>query len=365
MPTLFVHSFLHPPRELISRVGGQKIKTGMDYTVAMQRAIAVGEKGLGKSAPNPIVGAVVLDSTGAIIAEGFHDRMNSADHAEVVAIKAAADKAMGATIVVTLEPCNHSGGTGPCVQAIIDAGIKTVVFAVNDPNEKAAGGAAVLRAAGITVIEGVLKEEAAFSNRAWLMKIKKNRPFFTWKVAATLDGKVAAADGTSQWITNEASRADVQQLRRQADAILVGTNTVIADNPHLVPRGDFAGYTHNPIRIVCGEQELPQDAQVFDNAAQTVVVKSKDLDVLVEKLNELGVNHVFVEAGPTLGSAMLDGCLLDELVMYQAPSLLGTGKHWFAFDYPTTITDQMRMDHLGTQVFEGDVKSVYRIRNGE
>jgi diaminohydroxyphosphoribosylaminopyrimidine deaminase/5-amino-6-(5-phosphoribosylamino)uracil reductase len=210
-----------------------------------------------------------------------------------------------------------------------------------------------------------MKEEAAFSNRAWLMKIKKNRPFFTWKVAATLDGKVAAADGTSKWITNETSRGDVQVLRRQADAILVGTNTVITDDPHLIPRGDFPGYGANPIRVVCGEQALPADAQVFDDAAQTLLVKSKDLDVLVEKLNELGVNHVFVEAGPTLGSAMLDGCLLDELIMYQAPSLLGTGKHFFAFDYPTTITDQMRMDHLSTQVLDGDVKSVYRIRNGE
>lgn len=337
----------------------------MDYTVAMQRAIALAKKGLGKTAPNPIVGAVILDSSGAVIAEGFHDRMKSPDHAEVVAIKAAGAKAKSATIVVTLEPCNHTGSTGPCVQAIIDAGITTVVFAVADPNQRAAGGAAALRAVGITVVEGVMRDEAAFSNRAWLLKMKKNRPFFTWKVAATLDGKVAAADGTSKWITNEASRADVQLLRRQADAILVGTNTVIIDNPHLVPRGDFAGYSHNPIRIVCGEQELPQDAQVFDSAAQTVVVKSKELDVLVEKLNELGVNHVFVEAGPTLGSAMLDGCLLDELIMYQAPSLLGAGKHFFAFDYPTTLTDQMRMDHLDTQVFDGDVKSVYRIRNGE
>lgn len=337
----------------------------MDYTGAMHRAIALAEKGLGKTAPNPIVGAVIIDSTGTIIAEGFHDRMNSVDHAEVVAIKAAGDKAKGSTIVVTLEPCNHTGSTGPCVQAIIDAGITTVVFAVNDPNEKAAGGAAVLRAAGITVIEGVLKDEAAFSNRAWLMKIRKNRPFFTWKVAATLDGKVAAADGTSQWITNEASRADVQVLRRQADAILVGTNTVVTDDPHLIPRGEFTGFTRNPIRVICGEQELPAGARVFDDAAQTVVVQSKDLNVLVEKLNELGVNHVFVEAGPTLGSAMLDGCLLDELIMYQAPSLLGTGKQWFTFDYPTTITDQMRMDHLETQVLQGDVKSVYRIRNGE
>ena len=337
----------------------------MDHTVAMQRAIALAEKGLGKTAPNPIVGAVIIDAAGNVVGEGFHDRVNSPDHAEVVAIKAAGSKSVGATIVVTLEPCNHTGSTGPCVQVIIDAGITTVVFAVSDPNQKAAGGAAALRAAGVTVIEGVLKDEAAFSNRAWLMKIRKNRPFFTWKVAATLDGKVAAADGTSKWISNETSRADVQVLRRQADAILVGTNTVITDDPHLIPRGDFPGYGANPIRVICGEQELPTDAKVFDDAAQTIVVKSKDLDVLVEMLNELGVNHVFVEAGPTLGSAMLDGCLLDELIMYQAPSLLGTGKHFFFFDYPTTITDQMRMDHLSTQVLDGDVKSVYRIRNGE
>jgi diaminohydroxyphosphoribosylaminopyrimidine deaminase/5-amino-6-(5-phosphoribosylamino)uracil reductase len=337
----------------------------MDHTVAMQRAIALAEKGLGKTAPNPIVGAVIIDAAGNVVGEGFHDRVNSAEHAEVVAVKAAGNKSMGATIVVTLEPCNHTGSTGACVEAIIDAGITTVVFAVSDPNEKAAGGAAALRAAGVTVIEGVMKEEAAFSNRAWLMKIKKSRPFFTWKVAATLDGKVAAADGTSKWISNETSRGDVQVLRRQADAILVGTNTVITDDPHLIPRGTFTGYGANPIRVVSGEQELPKDAQIFDDAAQTVLVKSKDLDLLVEKLNELGINHVFVEAGPTLASAMVDHCLMDELVMYQAPTLLGTGKHFFAFDYPTTITDQMRMDHISTQVLDGDVKSVYRIRNGE
>ena len=145
----------------------------------------------------------------------------------------------------------------------------------------------------------------------------------------------------------------------------MGTNTVITDDPHLIPRGSFAGFGAYPIRVICGEQELPTSAKVFDDAAKTIVVKSKDLDVLVKNLNELGINHVFVEAGPTLGSAMLDGCLLDELVMYQAPTLLGTGKHFFAFDYPTTITDQMRMDHISTQVLDGDVKSVYRIRNGE
>jgi diaminohydroxyphosphoribosylaminopyrimidine deaminase / 5-amino-6-(5-phosphoribosylamino)uracil reductase len=337
----------------------------MDYAVAMQRAIALAEKGLGKTAPNPIVGAVIIDAAGNIVAEGFHDRGNSVDHAEVVAIKLAGEKAKGSTIVVTLEPCNHTGSTGPCTQAIIDAGIATVVYAVSDPNQAAAGGADALRKAGITVVAGVLEEEAAYSNRAWLMKIRKSRPFFTWKVATTLDAKVAATDGTSKWITNETSRGDVQLLRRQADAILVGTNTVITDDPHLIPRGAFDGYAANPIRVICGEQELPKDAQIFDDAAQTVVVKSKDLDVLVEKLNKLGINHVFVEAGPTLGSAMLDHCLLDELIVYQAPSLLGSGKTFFTFDYPSTISNQMCLDHISTDVLDGDVKSVYRIRNGE
>jgi diaminohydroxyphosphoribosylaminopyrimidine deaminase/5-amino-6-(5-phosphoribosylamino)uracil reductase len=340
----------------------------MDYTVAMQRAIALSEKGLGKTSPNPIVGAVIIDDAGNVIGEGFYDRMNSKDHAEVVAIANAnqnGNKINGATIVVTLEPCNHSGSTGPCTQAIINAGISTVVFAVNDPNSVASGGADTLRAAGIKVIEGVLKAEAAYANRAWLMKIKKNRPFFTWKVATTLDAKIAATDGTSKWITNETSRADVQVLRRQADAILVGTNTVITDDPHLIPRGEFPGYAHNPIRVICGEQDLPKDAQVFDSAAQTVVVKSKDLDLLVAELNKLEINQVFVEAGPTLASAMVDHCLMDELVIYQAPSLLGSGKPFFTFDFPSTISNQMRLDHISTVVLDGDVKSVYRIRNGE
>ena len=154
-------------------------------------------------------------------------------------------------------------------------------------------------------------------------------------------------------------------MRRQADAILVGTNTVITDDPHLIPRGDFSGYSHNPIRVICGEQDLPKDAQVFDSAAQTVVVKSKDLDLLVAELNKLEINQVFVEAGPTLASAMVDHCLMDELVIYQAPSLLGSGKQFFTFDFPSTISNQMRLDHISTVVLDGDVKSVYRIRNGE
>ena len=335
----------------------------VDYTASMRRAITLAEMGLGKTSPNPIVGAVIIDAEGLIIGEGFHNRMAAVDHAEVVAIKSADGKSKGATMVVTLEPCNHTGSTGPCVQAILDAGIATVVYAVTDPNEEASGGADALRAAGIDVIKDVLEKEAAYSNRAWLTKISKGRPYFTWKVATTLDARVAASDGTSQWITNESSRADVQLLRRQADAILVGTNTVITDNPLLIPRGDFVGYTHNPIRVICGEQELPREAQIFDDLAQTVVVKTKNLDLLVEQLSQLPVNHVLVEAGPTLGSAMVDHGLIDELIIYQAPSLLGSGKHFYLSSNAMTIDEKLNLEHISTEILMGDSKSVYCFRS--
>ena len=336
----------------------------MDYTVAMSRAITLSEKGLGKCAPNPIVGAVIIDSAGNVIGEGFHDRMNSADHAEIVAIANAGKAAMGATLIVTLEPCNHLGQTPACTGAIIDAGITTVVYAVSDPNPVASGGAAKLQSAGINVISAVLSKEAAYSNRAWLAKITKKRPYFIWKVATTLDAKIAASDGSSKWISNEVSRADVQRLRRQSDAILVGTNTVVADNPHLIPRGDFKGYTHNPIRVICGEQQLPKTSQVFDDAAQTVVVKSKDLTQLVAKLNELELNQVFVEAGSTFASALMAAGLLDELVIYQAPTLLGAGKTFYQNEDNKTIEDLMRLKHISTEVLAGDLKSVYLVAGG-
>ncbi len=327
----------------------------------MQRAIALSENGCGRTAPNPIVGAVIVATDGSVIAEGFHDRLTAPDHAEVVALKIAGDKARGATMYVTLEPCNHTGTTGPCTQAIIDAGIAAVVYAVADPNPVAAGGAAVLKAAGIEVVAGVGQDEAAYSNRAWLTKIIKGRPFITWKVAATLDGKVAALDGTSKCITNEASRADVQKVRRSVDAIMVGTQTVIADDPHLVPRDAKEGA--NPLRIVCGTQELPKGAQVFDAAAPTKVIASKDLEVIAAELLATGVNHILLESGPTLASAMLHGCMLDELMIYQGPSLLGAGKNFVADLGAVTLDHAMSMPRVSTETFGDDVKSVYRITN--
>jgi diaminohydroxyphosphoribosylaminopyrimidine deaminase / 5-amino-6-(5-phosphoribosylamino)uracil reductase len=294
----------------------------------MQRAIALSENGLGRTAPNPIVGAVIVGTDGSVIAEGFHDRHKSPDHAEVVALKIAGEKARGATMYVTLEPCNHTGTTAPCTQAIIDAGIKSVVYAVTDPNTVAAGGAAALKAAGIEVVSGVGEDEASYSNRAWLTKILQGRPFITWKVAATLDGKVAASDATSKWITNESSRADVQKVRRSVDAIMVGTQTVIADDPHLVPHDGAA--TKNPLRIVCGTQELPKGANVFNDAAPTKVIASKDLGVIASELLATGVNHIVLESGPTLATAMLQAGMLDELMLYQGASVLGAGKSFVA-----------------------------------
>jgi diaminohydroxyphosphoribosylaminopyrimidine deaminase/5-amino-6-(5-phosphoribosylamino)uracil reductase len=334
----------------------------MDYTVAMQRAISLSLKGLGRTSPNPIVGAVIINSDGQIIAEGFHDRMRSPDHAEVAALKMAGANANGATMVVTLEPCNHMGATGPCSKAIADAGISKVVFAVIDPNKKAQGGAQAMRDLGVQVESGVLESQAAYANRAWLTKIEKSRPFFTWKVATTLDGKIAATDGTSKWISNEKSRNDVQLLRRQADAILVGTNTVITDDPHLIPRGDFPEFTTNPLRVVCGEQQLPPASKVFDDAATTLQVKSKDLTILVAELNKTGVNQVLVEAGPTLATAMLNQGLMDELVMYQAPSLLGQGKSFVADLGANSIDQKMVLDHISSEVIDGDVKSIFAMR---
>jgi diaminohydroxyphosphoribosylaminopyrimidine deaminase/5-amino-6-(5-phosphoribosylamino)uracil reductase len=332
-----------------------------NHLAFMQRAIALSEKGLGRTAPNPIVGAVIIGTDGTVIAEGFHDRQSSADHAEVVALKIAGDKARGATMVVTLEPCNHTGTTPPCTQAIIDAGIKSVVFAVADPNPQAAGGASTLKSAGIDVVAGVGVDQASYSNRAWLTKIIKGRPFITWKVAATLDGKIAALDGTSKWITNEASRADVQKVRRTVDAIMVGTQTVIADDPHLIPRDGLSG--NNPLRIVCGTQELPKGAQVLDSAAPTKVIASKDLEVVAAELLATGVNHILLESGPTLASAMLHACMLDEFMIYQGPSLLGAGKNFVADLGALTLDHSMKMPRVSTETFGDDVKSIYRITN--
>lgn len=322
----------------------------------MRHALSLALRGEGRTGSNPIVGAVIIDSEGQLVSEGFHA---GADHAEVVAIKAAGKIPQGSTIVVTLEPCNHTGKTGPCVDAIIAAGISRVIYAVADPNPVAAGGADRLRAAGIDVISGLLEPAARFFNRAWFSVIERNRPLFIWKIAATLDGKTSASDGSSQWITSEASREFVSLLRRNSDAVLVGTGTVIADNPSLVPHDDED--IKNPLRVVMGTREIPSDSHVLDAQADLLVVKSRDFNDLISGLLEQGVKQVFVESGSELGTAMLKAGIIDEIMLFQAPTLLGAGKS-FAGDLGIqTLSDRIDLSILAHRQIGSDLFTHFKV----
>jgi len=312
--------------------------------------------GLGATTPNPNVAAAIYSPEGVLIADAFHNRKLSNDHAEVLAIKKAGALVRGATMVVSLEPCAHTGITPPCTQAIIEAGISRVVYAASDPNPLAAGGAQKLRDAGI-IVEHNESEELTFIQRSWLHKVKTGRPLMIWKVATTLDGKVAASDGTSQWITSDQSRADVQVLRSQSDAILIGTNTAIIDDPHLIPRGHDA----RPVRIICGEQVVPPTHQIFDNQARTLVHASKSIPDLMNTLITEDFNQVLVEAGPTFGSALMASSNIDELIVYQAPKILGSGKDFVSNLGISTLAEHMQLQLISVQQVGSDLKSHYRV----
>jgi diaminohydroxyphosphoribosylaminopyrimidine deaminase/5-amino-6-(5-phosphoribosylamino)uracil reductase len=314
-------------------------------------------QGLGVSTPNPNVSAAIYSPDGALVADGFHNRKVSVDHAEVVALKKAGAAARGATMVVSLEPCAHTGTTPPCTQAIIDAGIAKVIYTVVDPNPIASGGAQLLRAAGIDV-EYRESAQLAYVQRAWLHKEVTGRPLMIWKVATTVDGKVAASDGTSQWITGPESREDVQNLRAQSDAILIGTNTAIVDNPHLIPRG----HTARPVRVISGEQEVPATNKVFDSEARTISVKSKSIPELLKVLSDEGFNQVLVEAGPTLGSALMASGNIDEIIIYQAPKMLGAGKEFVSRLGISTLEDHLKLELISVRQLGSDIKSHYRVK---
>ena len=328
----------------------------MFIDAAYAHLCSLSRAGLGVSTPNPNVSAAIYSADEKLIADGFHNRTNSVDHAEVIALKKAGAAARGATLVVSLEPCAHLGTTPPCVDAIIEAGIAKVIYAVADPNPIAAGGAQKLIDAGI-VVEHRESAEIEFVQRAWLHKERTGRPLMVWKVATTLDSKVAASDGTSQWITGPESRDDVQALRAQSDAILIGTNTALVDNPHLIPRG----HAVRPVRIVCGEQVVPPTHRVFDNEARTISVKSKSIPELFKVLSDEGFNQVLVEAGPTLGSALMASGKIDELIMYQAPKMLGAGKEFVSHLGISTLEDHMELELLSVAQFGSDIKSHYKV----
>ena len=288
----------------------------------MRVAIEQAQSVKGSTYPNPPVGAVIVSAHGEVVGVGATEPAGGA-HAEVVALRAARERASGGTAVVTLEPCNHHGRTPPCVDALIDAGITAVVYAVADPNPDAAGGAARLRHAGVAVTEGVCADEvAAGPLREWLHKQRTGLPHVTWKFAASIDGRSAAADGSSQWITGEAARADVHRRRAAADAIVVGTGTVFADNPTLtarLPDGSLA--EHQPLRVVVGKREIPPDSNVSRGDSPTMVLHTRDPHEVIRALS--GRTDILVEGGATIAGAFLRAGVIDRILAYVAPVLLG------------------------------------------
>ena len=274
---------------------------------------------------NPQVGCVLVNDTGEIVAEGWH-RGAGTPHAEVDALSKVVDAA-GLTAIVTLEPCNHTGRTGPCAVALLEAGVSRVVYAVSDPGQASSGGAERLRAAGVSVESGVLAEEVEEFIHPWLTAARLGRPFVTVKWASSLDGRAAASDGTSQWITGAAARQHVHEQRAKADAIVVGTGTVLADNPSLTARGDGGELLeHQPIPVVIGERAIPAGSALEKNPAGLIVTGTRDLEAVLRSLWAKDVRHVFVEGGPTLASAFVAAGLADEYLVYLAPVVIGGSK---------------------------------------
>ncbi|MEU5719554.1 bifunctional diaminohydroxyphosphoribosylaminopyrimidine deaminase/5-amino-6-(5-phosphoribosylamino)uracil reductase RibD [Streptomyces sp. NPDC020403] len=352
--------------------------TAADIT-AMRRAITLAARGLGATSPNPVVGCVVLDVTGQQAGEGYHRRAGG-PHAEIHALREAGEAARGGTAYVTLEPCNHTGRTGPCAQALLDAGVRRVVYAVADPNPQATGGADTLRAAGVQVEQGLLAEEAEAGNTAWLTSVRLGRPYVLWKYAATLDGRTAAADATSRWITSPESRADVHRLRAEADAVVVGSGTARADDPQLGVRGIEGAV--QPLRVVVdtAATAVRPGARVLDGTAPTLIAVGEDADTahlpedavlrlpraatgpgldiaaLLAALHARGIRSVLLEGGPVLAGSFVAAGVVDTVVGYLAPVLLGAGPAALADAGISTLSQALRLDVTETARFGPDLR---------
>jgi len=313
----------------------------------MAQALKLAAKGLFTTDPNPRVGCVVIND-GRIVGEGWHARAGEA-HAEIVALQQAGERARGADLYVTLEPCNHYGRTPPCVDAIVRSGVRRVICAIQDPNPRTDGhGAARLRSAGIDVQLGLMETEAQALNPGFISRHRRGRPYVRVKVGASLDGRTAMASGESQWITGDAARIDVQRLRARSSAVVTGIGTALADDPLLTVREWDIG--RQPLRVVLDSRlRLPPDAQMLREKGRTLVVTatddaqraqaltaagaeiarlrgrqdSTDLSQLMHFLAKFETNEVLVEAGPRVSGAFVSAGLVDELVFYLAPSLLG------------------------------------------
>jgi diaminohydroxyphosphoribosylaminopyrimidine deaminase / 5-amino-6-(5-phosphoribosylamino)uracil reductase len=320
---------------------------------AMQRALTLAARGLQTTDPNPRVGCVIAQR-GRVVGEGWHERAGEA-HAEVAALRAAGSQAAGATVYVTLEPCSHHGRTPPCVEALIAARVARVVIAAGDPNPRVDGkGAAALRAAGIVVESGLMEEEVTDLNGGFFRRMRTGRPLLRVKLAMSLDGRTALANGESRWITGEAAREDVHRWRARSSAVLTGVGTVLADDPRLDVRlPDEPGVVRRqPLRVVLDSQlRTPPGARLFQTPGEVLILTTLSapedpralkltahgarleslpldgeriaLSAVLDRLGELEQNEVLVEAGATLAGELLRQALADELLLYVGLRLLG------------------------------------------
>jgi diaminohydroxyphosphoribosylaminopyrimidine deaminase / 5-amino-6-(5-phosphoribosylamino)uracil reductase len=346
----------------------------------MRRALELARMGWGQTAPNPMVGAVVVRD-GVIVGEGYHARFGAA-HAEVEALRAAGERAEGATVYVTLEPCAHTGKTPPCANALVAAGVARVVVAARDPNEQAAGGIEFLRASGIAVTIGVVESDARELNAPFFHSFAEKRPWITLKLAVSLDGALADATGRSRWITGDESRRVVHEMRAGSDAIGVGIGTVLADDPSLTVR-DAPAPRVAPRRVVFDRAaRLPARAVLARTAREvpTIVVAASppaahvtalqalgmhvidatSLRVALDALGDSGVRSLLVEGGARLAGALLGAGMVDRLVIFQASAIFGAGALGaFAFVPPTEVERARRWRALERREIGADTMTVY------
>ena len=349
----------------------------------MRRALELAERGSGRVSPNPMVGTVLVRD-GEVVGEGWHAEYGHA-HAEVIALRDAGEQARGATAYVSLEPCNHTGKTGPCAEALVAAGVARVVFAARDPNPTAAGGAARLSAAGVTVLDGVLEREALDLNAPFFLAARgADRPFVTLKLALSIDGGIVDASRQAGWLTGEESRVAVHHLRGQSDAIAVGIGTVLADDPALTVR-HAPPPRRPPLRVVfdraarlpldCtlarGARELPvlvftdgsspeAEAALHRVGVETVVVATST--EAMRHLGTRGVRHLLVEGGATLASSLLAAGLVDRLVTFQAPVILGAGALSAFAAFPSQRAGQApRFRVVERKALGADLMTVYAV----
>ncbi|WKD61261.1 Riboflavin biosynthesis protein RibD [Corynebacterium ciconiae DSM 44920] len=327
----------------------------LDPAALLRRATELSRAIAGTTAPNPAVGCVITDATGtAIFGEGA-TQPPGGHHAEIEALLAAGAAAYGGCAYVTLEPCNHTGRTGPCAEALLQAGIAELHYIHSDPNPVASGGAERLRSAGVKVVQhGQLRSEPLVP---WLLSTRLGRAHITLKVAHTLDGFTAAEDGTSQWITGAVARRRVHADRARRDAIVVGTGTVLADNPRLNARPEDGGeYSHQPEPIVVGSRALPEHSHLAQRGAH----RCASIPELLDYLSARGHVDVLVEGGASLAGSLLRAGLVDALESYTAPTLLGSGRGISGGGLARTISEQKRFVLESSEVLGADVLLIAR-----